>query len=625
MTESNTTTGQADDSEPPAVSATQPIVEASFETALEPAPAMPVQVEPPRGRSARWPVAVALIALIVAVSALVGILVTGGAPNAKVLGYVPDGTIVYGEARLDLPGDQRLALASFLSKFPGFADQAAIEDKLNEVMDRFVSGVTHGDQTYTADIQPWFDGELAFALPALPDPGTLSGGDTVALEHSRTLVLASIKDATKATAWFRNVASTSGATMTDETYNGATLTSVTGQDGSAVEAAFAVVDGRVALFGDVASVKAAIDTHGGGPFANQPSLKTALDATDSSHIGFVYVDVASLVDWATKLSGSAGAAATPGLDFSSGALRALIPDWEGFALRVESDAIVLEMAANRPASSFGPTDNRATRLTDHVPASALVVGAGQDVGATLIHALDLYRSEPSMKSLTDAIEQGLGVVGGADGAVGWIGDAGYVVNQADGVVEGGVVMVPTDQAAAVRTFTGLRTLLALGGAPAGLSITDEPYAGTTITTIDLGDLAALADRAGIPPEMLGTGVTLPSGHVQLAYAVADQVVVIGSGPAFVKHVLDTTPGTSLASTDRYKALASRIGDGTGLVYVDISAIRGLLESALAGAAPSAVSRYQQDVQPFLAPFDALIEASSISGDVAAGKVIVTVK
>ena len=118
-----------------------------------------------------------LIAVVLAIAAFVGILVTGRAPNAKVLGYVPDGTIAYGEARLDLPGDQRLALASFLSKFPGFADQSAIETKLNEVMDRFVGGVTNGDQAYTTDIQPWFDGELAFALGPLPDPGTLSGGE----------------------------------------------------------------------------------------------------------------------------------------------------------------------------------------------------------------------------------------------------------------------------------------------------------------------------------------------------------------------------------------------------------------------------------------------------------------
>ena len=44
--------------------------------------------------------------------------------TSTVLGYVPANTIVYGEVRLDLPGDQRRAVGEFLSKFPGFADQA---------------------------------------------------------------------------------------------------------------------------------------------------------------------------------------------------------------------------------------------------------------------------------------------------------------------------------------------------------------------------------------------------------------------------------------------------------------------------------------------------------------------
>ncbi|HEX5148554.1 MAG TPA: hypothetical protein VFW02_05695, partial [Candidatus Limnocylindrales bacterium] len=184
-------TGTPAGTQDPSVPGTSP-----YEATIDAAPAAPVQGADPdlRRRGVRWPVAIVLIAAVLAVAAFVGILVTGRAPNAKVLAYVPDGTIAYGEARLDLPGDQRLALASFLSKFPGFADQAAIESKLNEVMDRFVGGVTNGDQTYTTNIQPWFDGELSFALPALPDPGALSGGAPAGAGQYRALFLVSIKD-----------------------------------------------------------------------------------------------------------------------------------------------------------------------------------------------------------------------------------------------------------------------------------------------------------------------------------------------------------------------------------------------------------------------------------------------
>ena len=135
----------------------------------------------------------------------------------------------------------------------------------------------------------------------------------------------------------------------------------------------------------------------------------------------------------------------------------------------------------------------------------------------------------------------------------------------------------------------------------------------------------LLAQAGIRPDQLGPGVTLPSGRVELAYAVTDQVVAIGSGPAFVKHILDTTAATSVASTDRYKALAGRVGNGTGVTYVDVAAIRASIESALASLDPTAAARYDQEIKPFLAPFDALMGVSSVKDHVADGKFIITVK
>jgi hypothetical protein len=598
--------------------------ESPYESTLETAPATAVHAPESalRRRPVRWPVAIALIALVLAVSAIVGMLVTGRAPNATVLGYVPDGTVLYGEARLDLPGDQRLALASFLSKFPGFDDQSAIETKLDELLNRFVGGVTNGDQSYTTDISPWFDGELAFALGQLPDPAALSGGAT-AMDHVRYLVLVSIKDEAGVTAWFKDIANSSSVTMSDETYDGASLTMLTGENGP--QAAYAVLDGKVAVLGDVTSVKAAVDTHGKSPFAGQPMPKAALDATDSSHLGFVYVDTAALFDWASRVPGASGSSVAPGLDFASSELRALLPDWEGLALRVENDAIVLEAATDRPQTTVGPTENRASGLLEHMPANALIVGVGHDVGATLIDTLDVYRSMPSMKSLTDGVDQAAGLLGGVDPALGWIGDAGYVVDQADGAIEGGLVIAPTDRAAADKVFTTLRTALALAGSQGGISVSDEAYAGTTVTTIDLGDISGLLSQAGVGPDQLGASGTLPSGHVQLAYAVSDGVVAIGSGPSFVKHILDTTAATSIASTDRFKALVGRVGNGTGLTFLDIAGIRGLVESAIAEAAPSEVASYEGEVKPFLAPFDALIETSSIKDSVGNAKFIITVK
>ena len=572
---------------------------------------------------ARWPIALALVALVMAASAAVAILIAGRAPDARVLGYVPDGTIMYGEARLDLPGDQRMALGSFLSRFPGFADQAALDSKLSEVLDRLVGGVTNGDQTYSTDIEPWFDGELAFSLGPLPDPSTFSGGDPSAMKAVRFLVLASVKDEAGATAWLTRAAKAGGATMAAESYHGADLTLLTSADGE--QGAFAVLGGKVAAIGDVGSLKAAVDTNGSGPFAAQADPRTALEATDADHVGFVYIAVAPLLDWSGRLSHPDGSAGSLGIDLSSGVLRGLVPDWAAFALRVEDDALVLESAVARPVTGFGPTESRSSPVTDHVPAGALLVAVNHDNGATIMSVLDAYRSDPALTSVIDDIDRAAGLLGGTEGAIGWIGDAAIVVNRADAGLDGGIIVVPTDRAGADRTFTSLRTLISLGGAQAGIVVRDEPYAGATITTIDLGDLATLVGLAGIPSELFGSGASLPSGQVELAYAVTDEFVVIGSDPGFVKDVLDTTAATSIASTDRFRTLSARVGTGTRIAFVDIAAIRALIESGLAGADPSGVAAYEQDVKPYLAPFDALIASGSVKGDVSSSKVIVTVK
>ena len=65
---------------------------------------------------------------------------------------MPADTVQYVEARLDLPGDQRQKLGEFLAKaIPGFDDQAQLEPKLEDVLDRLVRSATDGKQTWTAE------------------------------------------------------------------------------------------------------------------------------------------------------------------------------------------------------------------------------------------------------------------------------------------------------------------------------------------------------------------------------------------------------------------------------------------------------------------------------------------
>ena len=341
-----------------------------------------------------------------------------------------------------------------------------------------------------------------------------------------------------------------------------------------------MIDGKVAVVGDLASVKAAIDTKGNGGFANEPGPKAALDSSTDDHVGFVYVALRPLLDWSTTWPSrwrSAGRRRRR-RGRQRHAARRRSRTGRAYWLRFESDAIVMEATQPEPETRLGPTENRRSTIAEHVPATALVAGDVATTSATTLkQTLDLYRADPTLKPVIDQLDQALGLVGGADAAFGWVGDSAVVVNAAGRDARGrrrssSRPTRPRPTAAVHRRSDVHRRSAAASRASRSR---DETYDGTTITIVDLGDLSKLARLAGAPARPARRPAALPTGHVEIAYAVTDEVVVIGSGPGFVKHVLDTTSATSLASNDRYKSLADRAGKGTGSTCVDIAAIRGL--------------------------------------------------
>jgi hypothetical protein len=259
-----------------------------------------------------------------------------------------------------------------------------------------------------------------------------------------------------------------------------------------------------------------------------------------------------------------------------------------------------------------------------VPANAIALTITNDYGKTIVSMLDTYRENPGLKSTIEALDEAMSTIGGPDKAIGWIGDVAMVVGRTDTGLEAGLVITPTDKAAADGLFGGLKTILALGAGEAGVTVRDEAYAGTTITVVDLGSIGDLAGEAGLSSLLGGVG-PLTGSRIELAFAITDQVVVIGADPGFVRHVLDTTAATSIAQNERYRALVDRVGQGSGIVFVDITAIREVVEPLTAASGPGAIAEYEENVKPFLVPFDALIGSNTVQGDLNRSRFIVTVK
>jgi hypothetical protein len=603
---------------------TTPAPSPDSDTAAVPVPtqaiAPPAKPDKPRQSRARWLAATGLLALIVVATATATLVLTSSQTTSTVLGYVPSGSVAYGELRLDLPGDQRQKVAQFLSKFPGFADQAALDNKLDEVLDRLVGEGSKGKQTFTKDIKPWFDGQLAFAVGPLP---AMTGGNAQdAAKDAQGLVLASVKDEALARAWFTSTLQEAGVTGTTQSYNGTELTVFDGPDKHPTEAAFALVDGKVAIVGDVASVKAAIDTKGKSTVTQSEPVKAAQSAMTGDDLGFMFVDLKALMTATTQ---AAGASASPLAE----AFTALVPDWAAARIRVESDALRFDAINPHVDAAPGPDSNHPNGVAAFAPPTTVAMIAGNDVGATLKDWIELLEKEPSLAEAYKQVEQIVNVVGGFDGLLGWMGDTGVVINPAGDSVEGGIVSIPTDTAKARQLFTTLRSFLALGGAQAGVTVRDETYNGQTITIVDLGSLRDLAAAAG---KLGGNALPadpskLPNDKIQLAYTVTDDVVAIGSSPDFVKHVLDAGAGASLADDARFKGLVDRVGSQhRSLTFLDVAVVRGYIETRMATeASAQEKAEYEESVKPFLTPFDALISAGAVADGLDQTHTQITVK
>jgi hypothetical protein len=589
-------------------------------TAIQP----PASGTPARNDRARWLAAGVLIALVAAVTGLAAFALTSAKSTSAVLGYVPTDSVAYGELRLDLPGDQRQQVGEFLSKFPGFADQAALDTKLDEVLDRLVSDGSDGKQTYTKDVKPWFGGQMGFAM----GPIQVGTGDEAGSHDRRALVLLSVKDAALAQSWLDSTASAGGASGSPQTYNGAQLTVFAEPKMAESQGAYTIVDGKVALVGDLASVKAAVDTKGSSALATGDAVKAAQDSVTGDSLGLIFVDMKAILDATTKLGASitdAGGSMPP----IPSTLTKLVPDWAAARVRVEGDALRLDSIAQHKEGVPGPDENSANAVTGYAPPTTVALIAGNDYGATLQETLDLYENDPALKAAYEQIDQLAGMLGGLDAVVGWMGDTGIVVNHDGKTVEGGLVSVPADAAQARQLFTTLHSFGQLAGQQSGITITDETYNGQTITVIDLGDLRSLAGMAGAlggSSSLPAPPSALPGADVQIAYVATDQVVAIGSSADFIKHVLDAGAGASLADDARFQSLLARVdAKHSSVSFVDVAAIRGVVEGLMTDASSKDKAEYEESVKPFLTPLDALIGTGVVSGSTDQMHTVITVK
>ncbi len=573
------------------------------------APVQPVSVPARRRRGLRWLVAAAIVVLVAASASAVFFAVAGAASPSTVARWAPADSVMYMEARFDLPGDQHTKAGQFLSAFPGFADPASLDAKLAELYDKAIRSASNGKADYSTDIKPWFGGQVGVSLSSFPSAGMGMAGADV---HAHGAFLLSVTDAAKATAWLTKVADGSG---TAATYGGVALTVF----GTGDAAAAVGVDDAVLIGGDVATVHAIIDSKGSTGLASTADFKKALADSPKDRVGFYYMQLQKFVDAEmSAMPAGSGVAAFPK------DLLDKIPAWVGGSALFESDSIVFDEVVPLPTgTTLAP--NRTSTIAAHLPANTVAEFEGHDVGASIKAAVNAYQAIPAYKETVTQVLDALDKAGGLDSYTSWLGDVAVAVTVDGSTVGGGLVVTLGDKAAsdaASAKFASLKNLVSLAGLP-GAKVTSETHGGATITTIDLGsikDLQNLAPGMGLSTDSLPA--SMADARVALSYTVTDDLAVIGiGGDGFVKAVLDTKGGASLADQPRYVTAMGRAGaSNSSQAFVDVAAIVTAVEAQLPA---DALKAYEKDTKPYVAPF-AAFGYSTQDGDLEHVRFVVTV-
>jgi hypothetical protein len=465
-------------------------------------------------------------------------------------------------------------------------------------------------------VKPWLGGEFGLVMTAavfdaavVPDPGAF---EPPAPPQDGAALLVGVTDAAAATAW---VTAQLEGEMRTETYGGGDLTLVDSPDGTRL--AFAARNDLLVL-GLEGTVRSVLDTGGASRVGVSEPFSAGRRAAPGAYLAFGYVDLAAFVDG--TLGAAEGAADIPQACLDEALAAA--PTWAVGSVRAEDGLLaftsVVPEVGERPA-----TPATASAIAEHLPSTTIVALGTREFGPSLMAGLDrleaLLACDPETAEIMDQLLFGLAVFGGAEGLVGWAGDASLAFGFHEGTWTGGFAATVADEAAAGRALGQIRAILALTAADVGLPVPEGPY-----------------PPVGPPPvlgmvreEPYGEGSLLLievgsdlAGEESPVFAATVQGGVFAVGTVdFVKGVVDTEPDTSLAATEPYRrAISAAGGTGVSEVFIHIAGLAAGIETMIPAEEQE---RFRTEVKPFLEPFEAFAALEGSPGATIESRAVIT--
>ena len=432
---------------------------------------------------------------------------------------VPAGSVIYGEANLKPEGDQKQAIDSILSKFPGGGEAG---DKLEDLIEK---GLRESDApiSFRKDIEPWLGDEAAFFVGGIGQGG----------QSKASAALVATTDEDKARDALEKSAE---GKLTKHDYNDVEYLT----DGS--EQAGAVFDGFLVL-GTEDGVKAAIDTaDGGAKLSDDEDYKKAVDDAASDRLGFLYVNGPELFN-AMREVGTLPES-----------FRKFFKEPVAATVDADDDGVVVE--SNVPpelARSFAFFGEASDVLGD-MPADSWVAVGQTDLGKLIDFYVGAFAS---MAGGRDAILGQFKAATGLDleqDVLSWMGDFGIFVRGTSlANLDGALVVQTSDEAKSARFLEALERVART-----------QSDGGTRIQRRGGGYTVAIE---GVPKPI---HAFVESGKLVFAY-----------GDAAAKAAVD--PADTLGDSPDFSSVKDSLGDYDVSFYVLVKPILDLVDSTEAGS------------------------------------------
>ena len=157
---------------------------------------------------------IALVALIGLTGAtfLAGYLFLFSSSTDRAAALAPANSAVYLNVYLQPSTGQQMNLGGLIGRLPGFADEASLDEKVDQVVDNLLASTGLG-LDYREQIKPWLGNQVAVAAwPSGADPA-----------DAAVVLIAEVKDRAAADASLAEIAATSGAAPEVVAYQGVDL------------------------------------------------------------------------------------------------------------------------------------------------------------------------------------------------------------------------------------------------------------------------------------------------------------------------------------------------------------------------------------------------------------------